>query len=415
MVFIYGGANTGGSANNSMLDGAKLAQKGVMVVTANHRLGVMGFMAHPELSKESSHSSSGNYALLDILMALQWIQENALQFGGDPKNVTLFGQSSGAFDIQLLMASPLSKGLFHRAITESGQMTSYYSTMAKAQAEQIGQTIANNLKAPSGSTAPAFLRGLPASDVLKASASLMSTGLDTETGLLTCVDGWVLPKHPVQVFAKGEELPIPLIAGSNAREISMPYDNATLRSMIRHKYGDSISDSTYALATQAVNLYGISGDTAPPADPLFGSADAQWMTDTVQRCGTVTISRYHSAKYPTYQYLFDRVIPGSESRGSYHGAEVVFVFGTLDRPGNTVAWTDKDRTASDIIQQYWTNFAKTGDPNGGSLMAWPKYTQDTAKYMEFLVDGQAVNATARAPYCDLFGEWVKKYMNVSSW
>jgi para-nitrobenzyl esterase len=404
MLWIFGGANAVGSASNPGFDGANLARRGVVVVTANYRVGAMGFMAHPELSAESPHHASGNYCLLDVIMTLRWIQENAARFGGDPHKVTLFGQSSGSFDIQVLMASPLSKGLFHYAIAESGQMTSFGGTMVRGRAEQIGEKIADALNAPKGKDAVAFLRGLPAEEVVTVAAPFLPTDLDSDTGLLTSVDGWVLPRHPAQVFAEGKELPIPLIVGNNAREITQQMTNADLRKAIEKKYGPT-------RAAKAFQVYGIAGDTEPIPDPLFGAPGAQWMTDIVQRCGTVTTSRYHSAAHhPTYQYQFDRLTPGRESAGSTHGAEVVYVFGNMDLPGNTVAWSDSDRKASDVVQQYWTNFAKTGNPNGGSLPEWPRYEPVTARYLEFTAAGPVVNANLLPAHCDLFREWVRQHM-----
>jgi para-nitrobenzyl esterase len=386
----------------------------VIVVTANYRTGAMGFLALPELSQESPHESSGNYGLLDILMATNWIRDNARAFGGDPGNITLFGQSSGAYDIQLLMTSPLSKGLFHRAITESGQITSYYGAMPKAEAEQLGATVADALNAPQGSVRLPFLRGLPAGQVATAAVGPMATTPDTETGLLTNVDGWVLPTQPVQVFAEGKELPIPLIDGNNAREVTdtitygYAFSNAAMQSRIGYKYSTTIDDP--ALAQQAIVLYGVGGSTPPPVDPLFGDVGSQWITDTLQRCGTVAISRYHSAHYPMYQYQFDRNTPGMEARGAFHTAEIPFVFGN---PGSA-PWTAKDLQASNVVQQYWTNFARTGDPNGGSLPTWPRYDVHEA-YMEFLVDGFAANEKIRAPYCEIFRQWVSEYFLEGCW
>jgi para-nitrobenzyl esterase len=239
----------------------------------------------------------------------------------------------------------------------------------------------------------------------------MATTPDTETGLLTNVDGWVLPTQPVQVFAEGRELPIPLIDGNNAREVTdtitygYAFSNAAMQSRIDYKYGTTIDDPTLALAQQAIVLYNVGGGISPPVDPLFGNMGSQWITDTLQRCGTVAISRFHSAHYPMYQYQFDRNTPGMEARGAFHTAEIPFVFGN---PGSA-HWTTDDLQASNVIQQYWTNFAKTGDPNGGSLPTWPRYNVDTARYMEFLVNGFAANANIRAPYCEIFQKWVSEY------
>jgi para-nitrobenzyl esterase len=406
MLWLYGGANATGSAANPTFDGTNLARRGVVVVTANYRVGAMGFMAHPELTAESTHHASGNYGLLDEIMALRWVQDNAARFGGDPCKVTLFGQSSGSFDVQVLMTSPLAKGLFQTAIAESGQMTSFNGTMVPGRAEQIGVKIAAALNAPKGKEALAFLRGVPTDKLVTVAGPFLPTDLDSDTGLLTCVDGWVLARLPAAVFAEGKELPVPLIVGNNSREISQQFTPADLRQAIEKKYGP-------ALAATAFELYGVAGDGEGKTDPLYGTAGAQWMTDIVQRCGVVTIAHYHSAAHhPTYQYQFDRVTPGREAAGSSHGAEVAYVFGTLNRPGNTIAFGDSDRKASDIIQQYWTNFAKTGNPNGGNLPVWPKFEPTSAKFLEFTAEGPVVNEKLRSSHCGVFREWVKQHLVV---
>jgi para-nitrobenzyl esterase len=400
MLWLYGGANATGTASTPNFDGTKLASLGVVVVTANYRIGVMGFMAHPELSAESPHHASGNYGLLDEIMALRWIRENGAKFGGDPAQVTLFGQSSGSFDIQVLMASPLAKGLFQYAIAESGQMTSYNGTMEPGRAEQIGLKIGEALGAPKGKDALAYLRSLPADKVVTVASPLLPTDLDSDTGLLTSVDGWVLPRHPVAVFAAKQEMAVPLIVGNNSREITQQYSPADLRARIEKKYGA-------ALAQKAFDVYGIAGDGQGNTDPLYGSIGAQWMTDIVQRCGAIAVAQLHSAAgHPVYQYQFDRVTPGREDAGSTHGAEVAFVFGALNRPG--IAYTDADRKASDMIQQYWTNFARTGDPNGGGLPRWPVSEPGRAGYLEFTQDGPVANSNLRTAACDVFRQWVNK-------
>ena len=404
MLWLYGGANATGSAGNPGSDGANLARRGVVVVTMNYRIGAMGFMAHPDLSAASPHHASGNYGLLDELMALQWVRENAAKFGGDSQKVTLFGQSSGSFDVQVLMASPLAKGLFQYAIAESGQMTSFNGTMDAGRAEQIGLKIGEALGAPAGKGAADFLRGLPAEKVVPAATPFLPTELDTDTGLLTSVDGWVLPRHPIAAFSRGEELAVPLIVGNNSREITQQFSPAELRNAIAKKYGP-------ALAPKAWELYGVAGEGQGNEDPLFGSAGAQWMTDIVQRCGAVTTAQLHSAaKHPTYLYQFDRVTPGREAAGSTHGAEVVYVFGNMDRPGNTVAFSDSDRKASDVIQHYWTNFARNGNPNGAGVPSWPPFDPGAARYMEFTAGGPVVNEKPRAAHCEVFRAWVKDRM-----
>jgi para-nitrobenzyl esterase len=395
MVWLFGGANSVGSASNPIFDGAALARRGVVVVTTNYRVGVLGFMAHPALSAASSHHSSGNYALLDQIMALRWVRENIAKFGGDPTHVTLFGQSSGSYDLLLLMTSPLAKGLFSNAIAESGQLLSYGGSMPKARAEEIGTRIAAELKAPEGLEALAFLRALPAAQVVAAAAKWLPTDLASDTGLLTNVDGWVLPELPGQVFAAGREIAIPLIIGNNSREIAPQVSLDALRQQITAKYGE--------LAPKALEAYGLANGAHGNDDPLLGGAGAQWMTDIVQRCAAGMEADWHAAKNPTWQYQFERSIPGQEAAGATHGAEVAFVFGTLDHAGQKPLFTEADQSASAQMQEYWTRFAKTGDPNGGSLPAWPR--AGSGRYLAFTADGPAVKANLQSGPCRVFREW----------
>lgn len=397
MMWLFGGANSVNSASNPLFDGAALARHGVIVVTVNHRVGVMGFMAHPALSAESSHGSSGNYALLDQLMALRWIRENIAQFGGDPQHVTLFGQSSGSYDLLLLMTSPLAKGLFVNAIAQAGQLLSFGGSMPKARAEKLGEQIVADLHVPAGADALAYLRSLPADKVVSAAAKTLSTDLGSDTGLLTNIDGWVLPESPARVFAAGRQLAIPLIIGNNAREITPQVSLEQLRQQIEAKYGD--------LAPRALVAYGIAGTGQGNEDPLLGGPGAQWMTDTVQRCAALLEAEWHtSAGHPTWQYHFERSIPGRDAIGAFHGAEVPFVFGTLDRMGPTQpAFTTADYEASKQIQEYWVQFAKTGDPNRGSLPAWPRATD--GHYLAFTANGPAAKSNLQPAPCSVFREW----------
>lgn len=397
MLWLYGGANAAGSASNTNFDGGALARHGVVVVTANYRVGVMGFMAHPELSARSAHGSSGNYALLDQIMALRWIHENIAKFGGDAKRVTLFGQSSGAFDILSLMTSPLAKGLFSGAIAESGQILSFNGAMPKARSEHIGEMIAAELKAPEKTGTIDFLRTLPADQVMTAAAKFLPTEIGSDTGLLTTVDGWVLPQAPARVFLEGKEMSIPLIIGNNAREITPQLSSDQLREQISATYGD--------LAPNAMVAYGLADGGAGHSDPLLGGAAAQWMTDTVQRCAAMVEARWHAAaKNPTWEYQFERPLPGQEEVGAKHGAEVPFVFGNLDsvKPA-PLEVSASDRETSKDIQEYWTHFAATGNPNSGSMPTWPHVGD--GHYMAFRADGTKVKENLQRGPCEIFRQW----------
>lgn len=405
MMWIYGGANRVNSANNPDFDGAALAAHGVVVVTMNHRVSVMGFLAHPALSEESAHGSSGNYALLDQLMALRWIRGNIASFGGDAEKVTLFGQSSGSYDLLLLMTSPLADGLFHRAIAQAGQLLSFGGSMPKARAEEIGLRIAADLGAPEGDGSLAYLRSLPADAVTEAAQKWLPTGLDSDTGLLTNVDGWVLPELPARVFAEGRQLGIPLIVGNNAREIPMQIEIDALRAQIADKYGE--------FAPRALEAYGLDGDAAGRHDELLGGPGPQWMTDTVQRCAAIMEAGWHAAAgNRTWQYQFERSIPGSEDRGAYHGAEVPFVFGTLGVRADGPAYTNADRDASAAMRAYWTNFAKTGDPNGAGLPEWPR--AGDGRYLAFAMDGPVVRSGLQRGPCAVYRDWTLRKLGLAA-
>ncbi|HUO22010.1 MAG TPA: carboxylesterase family protein [Caulobacteraceae bacterium] len=396
MLWLFGGANVVGSASMPGFDGAALARRGVVVVAANYRVGVMGFLAHPALSAESSHGSSGDYALLDQIMALRWIHENAARFGGDPANVTVFGQSAGAYDILLLMASPLARGLFQHAIAESGQILSFGGSMPKAKAEQIGLNIAADLKAPVGPGALAYLRALPADQVMAAAAKHMPTGLTSDTGLLTNVDGWVLPQSPARVFAEGREAPVDLMIGNNAREITLPGSLDDLRRQIADKYGP--------FAPQALKVYGLADGGPGVSDPLLGGAGAQWMTDTVQRCAASMEADWHAAAgHRTWRYQFELPVPGREAMGSTHAAEIPYVFGNLGGGADSPPYGAVDRQVSTEMQDYWTRFAATGDPNGPNEPAWPR--AGDGRYLAFTPDGPKALANLQAGPCAVFRQW----------
>jgi para-nitrobenzyl esterase len=386
MFWIHGGANMGGSAMGAAgieppFDGERLVRHGIVLVTINYRLGLFGFMAHPELTAESPHHASGNYGLLDQVAALKWVKANIARFGGDPANVTVFGQSAGAHDTGLLMTSPLAKGLFQHAIQESGTVIiSGKMTPPLNQLEQAGVKIAESLKAPpSGSIQ--YLRTLSAADVLRASPPYSGGGpLRPEPN----VDGYTLPKPPAEVFRAGEVASVPLIIGNNGRERSTPGGPEGLRKAIDDYYG--------SLASEAVKLY-TAAQSAPY--PPHGDANAQFGTDMQFRCSAEAIANWHSARHATYQYEFTRAY---EPRGAVHSWELQYVFGNLLQRASDPL----DRESSDQVQEYWTNFARTGNPNGGSVLAWPKHDSKTGAYLEFAANGPVVKEALRRPYCELF-------------
>jgi para-nitrobenzyl esterase len=390
MFWIHGGGNYAGAAGSANFDGESLARRGVVLVGANYRLTAFGFFAHPELTRESAHHASGNYGLLDQIAALRWVRANIERFGGDPANVTIFGQSAGAVDATVLMTSPRAAGLFHKVIAESGTVTrnpdagtlamtalgpvmavksgdvDYSDAPGLAEAEKNGQALlTGGLRE---------MRAMPAADILKATASPRKS-IGPANGIV--VDGWVLPRPPAEVFATGRELRVPLLAGNNARERTPPHTAPEeLSRAMEAMYGP--------LAARAASLY-----TA--TDPLYGDADAQWVVDTMYRCPVVAELGWHAAAgYPAWEYQFDR--------GVAHGAEVPYVFGTLKAPGET------DRRISESMQEYWTNFAKMGNPG------WRAFNEPLRSYIEFTGDGAVEADRLRGQCCGLYIENVKRLM-----
>jgi para-nitrobenzyl esterase len=391
MLWIHGGGNFAGASSDAVFEGERLARRGIVLVSANYRLGVFGFFAHPELTSESKHHASGNYGLMDQVAALQWVRGNIGNFGGDPRNVTVFGESAGSLDINVLMTSPLAKGLYARLIGESGPLV---APPPLAEGEKKGLSVAAGFKADSIKA----MRAIPAQELQKATGQ----GLQFLGPLLgVVVDGWVLPRPPFQVFQAGQEHRVDLLIGSNARELSRPFfPVAGLKEGIQAEFGP--------LAPKALEAYGLNQGQDPPPDPVYGSAMAQWATDTQFRCGTVAELIWHSrAGHRSYQFQFSRVPPRREAVGAAHGSEIPYVFGTLSvagRPDNAPKYDTVDAGVSDQMEQYWTNFAKTGDPNGGSLSKWPKFDPSARAYLDLTGNGPVAREGLRREACDLFIE-----------
>ena len=391
MVWFHGGANMGGSALGlggiePSFDGESLSRHGVVVVTVQYRLGVLGFIGHPELTAESPHHSSGNYGLLDLIAALHWVHDNIAQFGGNPQAVTIFGQSAGALDVGLLMVSPLARGLFQRAIEQSGTvLIAGHLTTSSAEADHAGEVLAGKLHAPAKGAIP-YLRSLPVSEILKASPPYGGGG---EGRPSPSIDGYVIRQAPSEIFRSGKEAPVPLLLGNNGREFDFQGDNDALKQAVDHFFGP--------LAPEALRLYGLAGEPAAENYPPYGGPGPQFSTDTFFRCPAVMIASEHAAHFPVYQYEFTA---GPDATGVPHSGELQYVFGT--RGVKEPADPDPKRTAE--VQGYWTNFAKTGDPNGAGMPVWPKYEPARRAYLEFTNLGPATKTDLRRAVCSLFEE-----------
>jgi para-nitrobenzyl esterase len=391
MLWLHGGGNTGGAgASDPLYEGTRIVKRGVVLVIVDYRLGVFGFFAHPDLTRESPHRSSGNYGILDQLAALRWVHDNIAAFGGDPGNVTLFGQSAGAADVSVLMASPLAKGLFHRAIAQSGSAGQMPSL---AQVEEGGRRLAERLTPP-GSDPLSYLRSQSTAELLKSAG-----------GASINVDGWLLEATPAAVFAAGQQHRIPLITGSNAIELPSQASPDDLRKAIASRYAD--------LAPKALSLYGLlePGSSGRP-DPLYGSLNDQFAADTGFRCPAVLQGEWHSAAgNATWEYEFDRAIPPKPT--VVHSSELPYVFDNLFPTGSQAGeYQEADRKLSSIIQAYWTNFAKTGDPNGADLPAWPRFEAKSRSYLELGTSGDvSVKQNQRGAFCGVFADNMRRSMS----
>jgi para-nitrobenzyl esterase len=355
MVWFHGGGHVGGSGGfDPLYDGTRMIRRGVILVVVEFRLGVFGFFSHPELSRESAHGTSGNYGFLDQVAAPKWVRANIASFGGDPAKVTIFGESAGSIDVTALMTSPLADGLYRSAIAESGCVFRNAAS-TPAQAEHAGVEFARRLKAPE-TGALAYLRSLPSAEVLKAGPGFL--------GMV--VDGWVFPRSPYDSWKEGHEAHVPVIIGFNGVEIPAPGPAARVAEAMTKTFGD--------LAPRALDLYGLAPASAAPApDPVYGDVADQWGSDSFRSTGILFCDWHSRSVAPAWSYEFDRAIP--PHLRSSHGCEMPYVFGNMDLGKSNLAgdFNDTDRALSSQIQAYWTNFAKSGTPDGDGLPEWPAY------------------------------------------
>jgi para-nitrobenzyl esterase len=405
MFWINGGELFGGSG--ALKPGVEsLARHGVILVSANYRGTLLGMMGHPELTAESPHHSSGNYMFFDEIAVLKWIRDNIARFGGDPGNVTVFGQSGGAHTISMLLASPHTKGLIHRAIIDSdAPMKATRPYLRRDQLEQIGVVTAQVLKAPPTGTIR-YLRGLPASQIVAAMPEvrkrlLEMNGLAYDEG----TDGYVIPQPPAEVWSSHKEAPVPLMIGSTSQDTAATIKGALIPDAKASPeeasaWKKSILELFYAkdpdLLERAMQTYGLrDGPNEVSTYPPYGTPVQQLGVDLNHRCSSLLSASLHSTVAPTWLFEFTRT---TAAQPPSHGSELRYIFGYDDLEDASA------RKQSEIMQQYWTNFAKTGNPNGPGLPAWQKYDTATKSSMEFSNEGPVQRSANRAAACALYGE-----------
>ncbi len=398
LVWIHGGSNTSGSPTELPYDGTNITGKGVVVVSFNYRLNVFGFLAHPALTAESEHGSSGNYGLLDQIAALQWIQGNIAAFGGDPERVTLFGESAGATNIAYLMSSPLASGLFHRALMQSGgYAVSEFRTLTDLEA--MGEGLARVLEIDESTDVLAALRAMDPEDLLRAALERYP-----DWDSVPNVDGWVLEEAPARVFEKGNQALVPLLVGFNSDEwttlghYSLDATADGFREALRGSYGE--------LAERALELYPVANDEEATA------AEYRWKTDSTFACPSRFIAdRVARVTDDVYFYEFSRSlpVPGGDKLGAYHGAETAYVMDNL-KLETWVPRQEHDQHLADLMSDYWVRFAATGDPNGSGSPSWPVYRQESREYLE-LGNRVEPGSGIRTAFCDLWDELQRSHLN----
>jgi para-nitrobenzyl esterase len=357
MFWIHGGGYAGGASSEPRHNGDFLPLKGVVLVTINYRLGVFGFLATADLAKETN-GAAGNYGLLDMVAALQWVKANIRNFGGDPDNVTIFGESAGSLAVSTLMASPVARGLFQKAIGESGAAFSGNLSVGTLEAREKKDSA---WVAALGVKSLEELRALPAVKILDAAKS---RGI---TGFSPIVDGKLLTEPVADTYAAGKQAHVPLLAGWNRDEGSF----FAMRPMTAEQFKGMISGLYKERAADFLKLYPAESDSQAMLAAIDYGSDNFIAFNTWKWIE----AHWKSGNSPIYRYHLELAAPPSKFHpGSFafHSDDIEYVFGTLDtRPG--AVWRPEDRTLSEQMMSYWTNFARTGDPNGPGLPPWPKY------------------------------------------
>ena len=375
VVWLHGGGNKMGRSQHNPL-GPALSRSGLVVVSVNYRLGPFGFLAHPALTAESEHHASGNYGLLDQLEALRWVRANVSRFGGDPSQITLMGHSAGAVDTCLLMASPMAAGLFQRAILESGDCqgilnqdlhTALPYNSIIGSGEGAGERLVGDLGIAGDSDLLRKLRGLPAETILDAWTK------DPQVSLDAVVDGWLIPEQPARTFAEGKQLRVPVLVGSTSDEATIFTGHGGGPKTV-DQYRKYLEGDVGKFADQEFRAYPAADDAEVPAQFLRLQNDsfaygAFSMAQAMTRAGQ-----------KAYLYRFSYAGAGKRARlGAHHGLELLFLSDSF--PSDWERDQD-DQGFGEVMRAYWTQFAKTGNPNAPGLPAWPAYDTRGDQYFE---------------------------------
>ncbi|CAN5894501.1 carboxylesterase family protein [soil metagenome] len=409
LVYFYGGGFIAGDGSEPRYDGESMAQRGIVTVTINYRLGLFGFFAHPELTKESPHQASGNYGLLDQAAALQWVKQNIAAFGGDPNKVTIAGESAGSFSVSAQMASPLARNLIAGAIGESGSLLSLQPTTPRAQAEEMGVKFATGVGANSLNS----LRAMPAEQLLEA------TSKPETPRFAAIIDGYFFPKSPAAIFAAGEQAKVPLLAGWNSEEMNYrallgqePPTPENYKKAVQKQYGERAEEvlKLYPGNTEA-QVQQSATDLA--GDRFIGYSTWKLLDVHSQNSGKPVFRYYYTRPRPAMTPemgdaapgLAGGVVRGSDAtamkvppaQGAVHSAEIEYAMGNLGS-NKVYAWTPEDYKVSEIMQGYFGNFIKTGNPNGPGLPNWPAAKGDKVQVLHIDVQTEAKPDQSRDRY-----------------
>ena len=376
LVYIYGGGFVAGTSDEPRYDGAAMAARGIVVVTVNYRLGIFGFFTHPQLTGESPHKASGNYGLLDQAAALAWVKRNIAAFGGDPKRITVGGESAGSMSVSGMMVSPLTRNLIAGAIGESGSALPPYRPRTLAEGEAAGMSFAEALQVPTLSQ----LRAIPADKLLDVQGF-------QGAGWGPVIDGYYFAEPPEATYAAGKAAKAPLLVGSNSQEGGADWLLGNAAPTVSG-YREAVQKQSGPDADRLLQLYPATSDadviraaTELASDRFIAASTWNWF-DHQRKTG-----------WPTYYYYYTHVRPqptafkatGPAAYGALHSAEIEYALGNL-AANPAYAWTDADRKVSATMSAYWANFIKTGNPNGGDLPLWPQASADEGQIQRQIID-----------------------------